>query len=532
MKQFLRSLLLSLLYSVALNLLLYLVVFPLYKKLRRAVYLRRHPKEAEYLRRLSDPDFRDAIREVNREFPRIKGLPKSKARRPVLLLPIILLVGMTGFWNPFSHVHLQWFSPTTYIAASASFADVSTAYGLCSDGDTLSIPADSKTWTSTLTVTKAITIKGAGKALTVLSGGSTEQYFILQPGSDKAQRLTGIGFIGGSSGGTGKVEIAGVTNGSYCLDHIRIDHCDFENDNEAISSFGWVEGLIDHNSFKDCDRTILIRGDDNRAWTRTIAAGTSHALFIEDNSFVYTNAHVGIDQFVYNYEGARTVIRYNSFDATAETGADCACFDSHGNQSYWTGGTDFRGQPLVEIYNNTFAVHHTYQFCIFRGGSVICHDNAFTYITSGANPLQCGEEEGDPGHSSWFNGITRTAWPAQDQINNSFFWNNTLNGAPITDISLWFPSTDPTFIQKNRDYFMASPAASGGSESYTGARQGGSQSHPTAPGDSTPPANDTGSMAFSGSGPNAYYPYVPYTYPHPLQGGGGGGGSGFAVILK
>jgi hypothetical protein len=163
---------------------------------------------------------------------------------------------------------------------------------------------------------------------------------------------------------------------------------------------------------------------------------------------------------------------------------------------------------------------------------VICHDNAFTYITSGANPLQCGEEEGDPGHSSWFNGITRTAWPAQDQINNSFFWNNTLNGAPITDISLWFPSTDPTFIQKNRDYFMASPAASGGSESYTGARQGGSQSHPTAPGDSTPPANDTGSMAFSGSGPNAYYPYVPYTYPHPLQGGGGGGGSGFAVILK
>jgi hypothetical protein len=114
MKQFFRSLLLSLLYSAAINLLIYLVALPLFKKLRRAIYLRRHPEKVEYLRRLSDPDFRDAIREVNREFPKIKGLPKPKVRKQVLLLPLILLVGMTGFWNPFSHVHLQWFSGAMY----------------------------------------------------------------------------------------------------------------------------------------------------------------------------------------------------------------------------------------------------------------------------------------------------------------------------------------------------------------------------------------------------------------------------------
>jgi hypothetical protein len=519
MRQFFRSLLLSFLYSAALTFLLNFVVRPLFKKLWNAIYLRRHPKAAGWLEVVKslDPDVQHGRLVADTIVP-----DKLKPRRRILFLPLILFVGL------FSNVHLQWFSPTTYTAASASYADVSYAYGLCSDGDTLSIPADSKTWTSTLTVTKAITMQGAGKALTLLNGTVDEQYLILQPGSNKAQRVTGIGFIGGgvSSGGRyGKIYIAGSGSGSYVLDKIRIDHCDFENHKEAIFVSGWVESLIDHNSFTDNNRTILIKGDDDSSysWSREIAAGTSHSLFIEDNTFVYTNNHVGLDQWIYHQEGGRTVVRYNTFTATAETGADCACFDSHGNQNYWTGGTDFRGQPLIEIYNNTFAVHHTYQFVILRGGSIIMHDNALTYITSGSNPIQLGEEEGDPGHISWFN-PTRTAWPAQDQINNSFFWNNTLNGTTITDVTLWFPSTDPTFIQSGRDYWMAQPAASGGHEYYTGARQGGSQTDPT--------SSDTGSMAFTGSGANAYYPYTPYTYPHPLQGGGGGGGGGSLIMGK
>jgi hypothetical protein len=78
----------------------------------------------------------------------------------------------------------------------------------------------------------------------------------------------------------------------------------------------------------------------------------------------------------------------------------------------------------------------------------------------------------------------------------------------ITNISTTGANAS-TFIQQNRDYFMHAPQATGGYEYFTGSRQGGSQTHPT--------ENDTGSMAFSPSGANAYYPYTPYAYPHPLS---------------
>jgi len=393
----------------------------------------------------------------------------------------------------------------THVATSSSFADVNSALVASSDGDIVSIPAGAATWSSTLTITKAITIQGAGSSSTIITADSSSRSLIvLSPGSDKAQRITGIGFIGGQY----KIQINGATNGSYVLDNFRIDHCDFENDTEAIFANGWLEGLIDHNTFKDCNRTILIKGDDNRAWSRMIAAGTAHALFIEDNYFQYTNAHVGLDQWIYHQEGARTVVRHNTFDGTLQTGADTACFDSHNNQNYYVGGTDFRGQPILEVYNNTFAVHHTYQMVLIRGGSVLFHDNAFTYIDHCDAVFVLGEEEA--WQTAFFSPL-RTEWPAQDQLNNSFFWNNTLNGVPITSVSLWVPIPTATFIQENRDYWMAAPAASGGYEYYTGARQGGSTTAPT--------TSDTGSMAFSASGANAYYPYTPYTYPHPLQAG-------------
>ena len=44
----------------------------------------------------------------------------------------------------------------TVNAKSVSFADVNTAVGLAKDGDIVTIPAGTATWTSTLSVTKGI----------------------------------------------------------------------------------------------------------------------------------------------------------------------------------------------------------------------------------------------------------------------------------------------------------------------------------------------------------------------------------------
>lgn len=206
------------------------------------------------------------------------------------------------------------------------------------------------------------------------------------------------------------------------------------------------------------------------------------------------------------------VVRYNTFDAsqfTTGTGLGFVILNNHGNQGYYPNGSVKRASPIFEMYNNTISTYFSNDLMGIRGGSVLIHDNVITGGAGGSIIMsQLTEEEA--WQTLMFNPL-RTAWPAQDQIFNSFYWNNTINGSAA------FPqlSTDDniaTFIQQDRDYFLHSPQSSGGYEYFTGSRKGGSQTFPT--------ATDTGSMAFSSSGSNAYYPYIPYTYPHPLDANG------------
>jgi hypothetical protein len=207
-----------------------------------------------------------------------------------------------------------------------------------------------------------------------------------------------------------------------------------------------------------------------------------------------------LHECIYHQEGARTVIRYNTFDGE-NYNYDFCPFDSHGNQNLYDGVADFRGQPLLEVYENTFKYDKTYRVCYIRGGSVLFYNNAFTYLTSSSGEIVVTEEEA--WQTNWFDPVD-TVWPAEDQIMNSFFWGNTRNGSPITSVTISGAGSS-TFIQEDRDYFMHAPQSSGGYEYY--------DDRPGAAGNGT-----DGTLNFSGSGANVYYPYTPYTYPHPLQG--------------
>ena len=55
---------------------------------------------------------------------------------------------------------------TTINARSPSFADVATAVTTAQDGDTVSVPAGSATWTTALTISKGITLQGATRITT------------------------------------------------------------------------------------------------------------------------------------------------------------------------------------------------------------------------------------------------------------------------------------------------------------------------------------------------------------------------------
>src|SRR5438874_12360362 len=56
-------------------------------------------------------------------------------------------------------------------AASPSFGNVSTAIALAANGDTVVIPSGTATWTSSLTISKAITLQGAGVGQTIIKDG-------------------------------------------------------------------------------------------------------------------------------------------------------------------------------------------------------------------------------------------------------------------------------------------------------------------------------------------------------------------------
>ncbi|MBI5181522.1 MAG: hypothetical protein HZA06_01265 [Nitrospirae bacterium] len=61
----------------------------------------------------------------------------------------------------------------TINATSCSASDVQTAINAASDGDTVSVPAGSCTWSSRLSFTKGITLQGAGSGITIIKGNYT-----------------------------------------------------------------------------------------------------------------------------------------------------------------------------------------------------------------------------------------------------------------------------------------------------------------------------------------------------------------------
>ena len=95
----------------------------------------------------------------------------------------------------------------TVTAASCNASDVQTAVNSASNGDTVMIPACSQTnWSSTVTITKGITLQGAGQGQTILgdnvpkdnasnncTGGPLFNWTVNAPNSF---RMTGMTIVG------------------------------------------------------------------------------------------------------------------------------------------------------------------------------------------------------------------------------------------------------------------------------------------------------------------------------------------------
>ena len=341
-------------------------------------------------------------------------------------------------------------SGATIPAASPSWADVSNAVASASSGDTITVPAGTAAWPGELQITKAISIIGAGASSTRIGGAADLiGYYVESASSNVAFRVSGIGFTNVT--GFSSVLISG-NNGVQAA---RVDHCTFDGGTRAIHNWKKVWGVVDHCSFTNCNIAVGQTGDNDAAWLRTDAPGTTNCVVIETCTFGLPPGTTLAHQ-IYNQSGARTAVRECVFIATT---GDPYFVEAHGNQNYYTGtSADFRGTVFVEVYRNQFSMSiNNTRWMYFRGAQILCFSNVFSDL-SGSTPLmQLTEEE--EWQTAFFSPL-RTNWPAQDAITNSFFWGNTRAGTNLSTYLLQSNTTN--LVQENRDFWMQAPNSTNG----------------------------------------------------------------------
>ena len=314
-------------------------------------------------------------------------------------------------------------------ASSPNVSDVQTACNSASDGDTVSVPAGTATWTSTLKITKGITLIGAGPDQTVfideVSRTSTVPALVVVTlNTNQAFRLSGLTFQGGVTNtavnydGMVRFYGAGHTN--------RVDHCHFNSSTaEHLAFYGWNIGVVDHCKFDGGRQFIILWHDGwggysygDGSWAAPSHMGQWDSLFIEDNVFNFTSAsNYGCYGALDCMGGGREVIRYNSFTN---------CHPStHGTES--TGR--IRSVRIAEIYNNTLvSLGYGGGFGQYRGGTGVIFSNTLSGFDSGMS-LTCYREMYSFVH--WGGATGTNGWDSNDAALYASGTHSGSNAAPV-----------------------------------------------------------------------------------------------------
>src|SRR5689334_17982525 len=132
----------------------------------------------------------------------------------------------------------------TIIAQSASLIDVRAAVTAAAPGDIVQVPAGNATWTSTLNISRGITLVGAGVGQTIITSGIDDKFSAMlsyAPSLNETFRITGFTFDGAWR--SSAIFLSNPSSG--VVNQIRIDHNLFRNAIQyAIRMDGEVFGLV------------------------------------------------------------------------------------------------------------------------------------------------------------------------------------------------------------------------------------------------------------------------------------------------
>src|SRR5437762_991628 len=352
----------------------------------------------------------------------------------------------------------------TIYNSDGSATSVQALANQCLDGDTITLPTGTFTWSTTVTISKGITLQGAGSDLTIIGRSGTAPLIQIQNlPSDLPVRITGIRFNApvGENGDLTTIYVTGTYGGTWGYTQIRIDNCYFYGGERNIFFRYRASGVVDHCTFQDVVIATEVYGDDDYAWARAGAPqfGTADTtVFFEDNTFVADGTITYFDTLGDTFTGGRFTWRHNTFDLSAFAPSGFGSLvTAHGNQAYWTGINDWnRGGIMCEFYENTVYVSQAYRILWFRGGRNLVANN--TFLGTISTVVAFSEEE--PSQIVPPANVLRTGgWDAEDQINNTFVWGNTINGQSQTDsmVRCWETTSEP-FIQVGRDYWLVPPS--------------------------------------------------------------------------
>jgi len=384
---------------------------------------------------------------------------------------------------------------------SADYTVVSTVLLTAADGDVLNLPAGNVTWPQRLTVTKAISIRGAGIGQTVINAGFSDPYgggiIAYAPGTtaqaSKVFEISGITFDGKYTVGCFS---ARPPSTSTPITGLKIHDNRFVNGySRAIVLSGLEFGVFYRNQFQDSYIAISVISSEMAGWNYPVAQGGPNYPFFEDNTFVQTIARGGF--ICETGRGGRIVFRHNTITGYGGGGAEV--WDAHGVNGVYPTDT---GTVSIEYYNNNIQLAASSRVLNHRGGMGIVFDNV---VTGSGGYFSMTEYQG-------WSYCTSAGYPKPQQVNNSYYWNNTSGGNamnPSLTCASGGCSTcgqyDSMYIQLNRDYWL--PTSGVDSAKPSSCTQNGFYG-----------SIDTGKLYRCNA--NSWgLQYTPYTYPHPLVSG-------------
>lgn len=411
-----------------------------------------------------------------------------------------------------------FFTGLTRNAATCNFADVNAQVLAAADRDIINIPAGTCSWSSTLTVNKAIKMQGAGVGVTILQdnvskggascsgGGPLMDWNVSAQAS--AMRITNF-TIQGVSTDTGVCQRGHITVGGG-THNMRIDHLTINPANTvAIFISGDIWGLIDHYIFRTVFKNAVRvqhlnwNGTSNdpwgdQSWAQGLSIGSPQGVYVEDSDFADTAGTQSVAGALDCFDGGRVTWRYNV----------------HSQANITTHGADsdqrHRGCRWTEMYNNTFSYSNVNQLAFIawiRGGTGVFHDNQITasgYSNKLVQVVNCRDSDagcgGGPSYAPWgaCNGSATwdqnsgggTGYRCVDQPGSGT--SNLVSGDPASPAAWIGNILDPVYVWNNTRNGSADNQTAGSSHVQSGRDYITGTARPG---------------------------YTTYTYPHPLQSG-------------